>query len=271
MAQVVVRARMPRPPLDGAQVLVQRLFELRHVGVLQVEAGAEMAVGFELVGVGAACLLGLRLGLFLLMVTHDPDGGAAGRQRDRRARQPRRSARPPAPRAGRLGQRAEWRTLLAPAHFEHQLLERRVVGIAVPFEQVERVQLAEAERQLDVFDAHRQQLVVLEGARTFVTHERRTHRVGRPQHDDDRCAPQLGLDHGGELAAGRELAVPPDLQAAGAQRFGNLLGHRPVLARIADEDIGRFRAAGIHATASAFRPLRMSVAARCSLAVATRW
>ena len=262
---------MRRPAFDGAQVLVQRFFELRHVGVLQVEAGAEVAVGFELVGVDAAGHLGLRFGLFLLLVAHIPDARSARRQHEHRARHPRRTPRPPAPGARQLGQRAERRALLAPPHFEQQFLKGFVVGITFPFEQVERVQLTEAERQLDVFDAHRQQLVLLEGARRFVAHERRTHRVGRPQHDHHRRALQLGFDHGRELAAGRELAVPPDLQPAGAQTFGQLLGQRPVLARVADEDIGRFRAAGVHAAASAFRPARISAAARCSPAVATCW
>jgi len=166
---------MRRPAFDGAQVLVQCFFELRHVGVLQIEAGAEMAVGFELVGVGAAGLFGQHFGRFFLLVAHDPDRRAACGQHERHPRHPSRTARPAAARAGRFDQQAERRALLAPAHFEHQFFERAVVGIAVPFEQVERVQLAEAERQLDVFDAHRQQLVVLDGARTFVTHERRTH------------------------------------------------------------------------------------------------
>ena len=61
---------------------------------------------------------------------------------------------------------------LAMKNVLQQFLEGRVVGVAVPIQQVQGVQLAKAQRQIHGLDAHRHQLVVPDGARTLIAHKR---------------------------------------------------------------------------------------------------
>src|SRR5207342_1151442 len=96
--------------------------------------------------------------------------------------------------------------------------ERGVIRCTAPVEQIERMNLAEAERRYDRLDAYRQQLARLERAHRFIAHEARASRRLGPQHDDDMRLGDLLLDDFGELGTASQVAIPPDIDAERAER-----------------------------------------------------
>ncbi len=161
---------------------------------------------------------------------------AGGQHRHERAGQ--QHAAPAAP--GSVRRHGRRRPRARPAlQVGDQRAPARVVAVAVPADQVERVDRAEAQRRLHVLDAQRQQLAGVACARGLVAHEAGVHRRVRPQHQHDARGRQLRSDHVGEVVAAGELPVPPHRQAGLGQRRRQRLGRAVVLARVADEDLRR--------------------------------
>ena len=169
--------------------------------------------------------------------------GIPGEQADEHAQQHGRRADdgPSLPARPRQARRRTWSSRLSEtlAHLVRDVDERGVIGCAAPVEQVERMDLAEAERRHDRLDAYWQQLAGLESAHRFIANEARASRRLRPQHDDDMRLGDLLLDDFGELGTASQVAIPPDIDAERAERVRDPLCRVAILARVTDEELSQ--------------------------------
>ena len=103
--------------------------------------------------------------------------------------------------------------------FEQQNL--RCIRAAIPAAEIFRLEGAEAERDVDLVEHDRHEAAIVTSAASFIAHEGRRGRALRPHHDDGFGVLQFTLDDGGVVLPCRERAIPPDIEAARHQRFGD--------------------------------------------------
>ena len=124
------------------------------------------------------------------------------------------------------------------ADVDDEFLPARVAAVAVPADQVGRLDQFEHDRAFGVLDhhghEHRRPLAKCRlGAHPF-----RLHRNRRPEHDDDIGVAQHAFGDFVIGLPGAQHLVPPDRKAFRRQRLGKHLRLRPVGPAIGKEDVG---------------------------------